>query len=374
MKKVGVTAMLLAAALILCGCTSMLERNYSSSADHVDYSVPEDSSILRAESYQALLNSILYYVSEHSGGGTIRLYNYTGNVETDLAAACSEVMETDPLGAYAVSDIDYTSTRILTYYEIDVHISYRHTIGEVAAIKPVSGQNGVRQQLADLVSNRLTHTVLRTSYFTGDAQLINSLFWLALYSDPVAAYGSPTVNTAFYPEEGSQRILEVEAQWALNDHILIRYQSNLNHTAALLTQDNPPADGTYTVEELATLLRDTLNYDPNGSQTALSALQGEPVNDLGTLLAMEYLCQLYGIEVMPVFDTAEAQTWLIIATPSGYRHLLPRDLRPANPEEAPSETPWTLPLYTDEELTALGFDWPDQLHPACVDYSGPMPE
>ena len=232
----------------------------------------------------------------------------------------------------------------------------------------------MRQQLADLVSNRLTHTVLRTSYFTGDAQLINSLFWLALYSDPVAAYGSPTVNTAFYPEEGSQRILEVEAQWALNDHILIRYQSNLNHTAALLTQDNPPADGTYTVEELATLLRDTLNYDPNGSQTALSALQGEPVNDLGTLLAMEYLCQLYGIEVMPVFDTAEAQTWLIIATPSGYRHLLPRDLRPANPEEAPSETPWTLPLYTDEELTALGFDWPDQLHPACVDYSGPMPE
>ena len=129
MKKVGVTAMLLAAALILCGCTSMLERNYSSSADHVDYSVPEDSSILRAESYQALLNSILYYVSEHSGGGTIRLYNYTGNVETDLAAACSEVMETDPLGAYAVSDIDYTSTRILTYYEIDVHISYLHTLG-----------------------------------------------------------------------------------------------------------------------------------------------------------------------------------------------------------------------------------------------------
>ena len=77
MKKAALTALLLAAACLLCGCTSMLERSYSTSADHVDYSVTEDSSILRAESYQALLNSILYYVSEHSGGGTIRLDNYT---------------------------------------------------------------------------------------------------------------------------------------------------------------------------------------------------------------------------------------------------------------------------------------------------------
>ena len=107
MKKVTLTAMLLAAAIMLCGCTAMLDRSYSSSADHVDYSVTEDSSILRAESYQALLNSILYYVSEHSGGGTIRLYNYTGNVDNDLAAAKKAVMEEDPLGAYAVSGIDY---------------------------------------------------------------------------------------------------------------------------------------------------------------------------------------------------------------------------------------------------------------------------
>ena len=192
MKKACTIALLLTMALSLCGCTAMLERSYSSSADHVDYSVPEDSSILRAESYQALLNSILYYVNEHSGGGTIRLYNYTGNVTTDLATACNEIMEQDPLGAYAVSAIDYTSTRILTYYEVDVHISYRHTVGEVAAIKPVSGQAGIREQLSKLVSDQLTHTVLRTSYFDGDTQLINTLFWLTLYSDPVAAYGAPT--------------------------------------------------------------------------------------------------------------------------------------------------------------------------------------
>lgn len=374
MKKACTIVLLLTIALSLCGCTAMLERSYSSSADHVDYSVPEDSSILRAESYQALLNSILYYVNEHSGGGTIRLYNYTGNVTTDLATACNEIMEQDPLGAYAVSAIDYTSTRILTYYEVDVHISYRYTVGEVAAIKPVSGQAGIREQLSKLVSDQLTHTVLRTSYFDGDTQLINTLFWLTLYSDPVAAYGAPIINTAFYPKEGSQRILEIEARWASNNDILSRYRNSLDEAAALLTQDNPPGGENYTVSELAKLLRSSLNYDPNGSPIASDALKGDPVNDLGALLALEYLCQLHGIEVMPVFDAAEAQTWLIVATPSGYRHLLPRDLRPAAPESDLTENAWTLPLYTDEELTALGFEWLTQLYPACVDYSGSMPE
>lgn len=373
MKKAALTAMLLAAVCLLCGCTSMLERSYSTSADHVDYSVTEDSSILRAESYQALLNSILYYVSEHSGGGTIRLYNYTGNVETDLATACKAVMEEDPLGAYAVSGIDYESTRIMTYYEVEVRISYRYTSGEVSAIKPVSGQAGVRNELSRLVDGQLSHSVLRTAYFSGDVQQVNSLFWLAFYSNPVAAYAAPDVDIAFYPEESSQRILEIQCRWPVGSALLENYQSALDSAVTHLMEATPPIAEHYTVEELAGILHSTLNYDPSGSNMALSALRGEPANDLGSLLAMEYLCQLCGIDVQPVFDNAEAQTWLIVSTPSGYRHLLPRDLRPADTDLDPEE-PWQLSLYTDEELSRMGFTWPTQLHPACVDYSGSMPE
>ena len=372
MKKASLAALALTITLALCGCASILERSYSSSTDHVDYPVTEDSSVLRAESYQALLNSILYYVGEHSGGGTIRLYNYSGNVETDLDAACKEVMEQDPLGAYAVRSIRYESTRILTYYEVELHIAYRHTLGEVAAIQPVSGQSGVRQKLADLVDNRLSHTVMRTSYFTGDTSFVSSLFWLSFYSNPVVASDDPEITVSFYPEEGSQRILEVEALWPASDHTLDLHRQALEHAAILLTAEVPPAGDQYTVEELASLLHNALTYDPSGSHTALAALQGEPVNDLGTLLAMEYLCQLYGIEATPVFDTTGAQMWLIVSTPSGYRHLLPRDLRPA--EDIDGEPVWELPLYTDEQLTDLGFTWPTQLHPTCVDYSGAVPE
>ena len=398
MKKSRILALALCAGLLLSGCDSMLERSYSSHTAHVDYSVTEDSSILRAESYQALVNSILYYVDEHAAGGTIRLYNYTGDVEADLQRACLEVTEEDPLGAYAVHRIEYDSTRILTYYEITLRISYQRTADQLVGIRTVSGLNGIRQELARTVSYNLTQSVSRTAYYDGDSDAVTDLFWLAFYGNPLAVAEIPRFSAEFYPREGTQRILELQTEWPLTAKEMRDYAADLTEAAARLTAEHPPVGEAYTPEELAALLRSVVVYDPSGSHTALAALQGEPVNDLGMLLALELLYQQAGIEVLPVADTTGAQMWLIIGTPSGYRHLLPRDLRPDEPAEPtdpeastdpeispdpessaapqpPAETePWHLPLYTDDELLAMGFTWPAWLHPVCVDYSGTLPE
>jgi len=369
-KRIRLLALLAAAALLLSGCTAMLERSYSSSAAHMDYAPAEDSSILRAESYQVLVNSMLYFVGEHVGSGTIRLHNYTGNPEADLAKARGEIMEETPLGAYAVQDIRYEITRILTYYEVKLHFAYRRTAAEVTAIRSVSGQAGLRKELDRITGSHLALTTLQTSYYGGDAQDVTDLFWLSYYSNPAMVMETPEISAVFYPEEGTQRILELQVRWSPEDAQQPDYALSLSTAAALLTQTAPPAGAQYTVEELAALLCGVVSYDPSGSQRALDALNGGAVNDLGLLLAMEYLCQQNGMEAFAVADDAGAQMWLIVSTPSGYRHLLPRDLRPA----ADPQTPLQLPLHTDEELVALGFQWPAGLHPACVDYSGTMPE
>ena len=59
--------------------------------------------------------------------------------------------------------------------------------------------------------------------------------------------------------------------------------------------------------------------------------------------------------------------WLIVSTAGGYRHLLSRGLYPAEEGEEPA--PPEKLLYTDQELTELGYEWPDSLHPACEDYT-----
>ena len=149
-----ILALTLCGAVLLSGCSAMLERSHETMSAHVDYAVTEDDSALRAESYQGLVNAILYFVNGHYNRGTIRLYNYTGDVEGDLANARDEVMYEDPLGAFSVRSLTYDTTRILTYYEVELRISYSRTVQEMAELQRVTGLSGVRQELSRLVTEQ----------------------------------------------------------------------------------------------------------------------------------------------------------------------------------------------------------------------------
>ena len=177
MKK-RLLALIACAFLLLSGCAAMLERGHETVTTHVDYAVTEDESVLRAESYQGLVNAMLYFVNGHRAEGTIRLYNYTGDVEADLANARNEVMYGDPLGAYSVRALSYDVTRILTYYEVDLRITYSRTAQEVNALREVLGLAGVRQELRQLATGQEGRAVFLASYFSGDKELVEELLEL----------------------------------------------------------------------------------------------------------------------------------------------------------------------------------------------------
>ena len=150
------------------------------------------------------------------------------------------------------------------------------------------------------------------------------------------------------------------------------YVQQLENAAAALLEANPSAEEGYTVEELAGIVRASAGgADERGTPLALDALSGEPASDFGLLMAMEYLCQQCGVEVEPV--NGSAGLWLIVATPEGYRHLLPQGLYPVEegdePEEEQEPAPQSKLLYTDQELIELGYEWPAALHPVCEDYA-----
>ena len=62
----------------------------------------------------------------------------TGDVEADLANARDEVMNQDPLGAFSIHGFTYDITRILTYYEVELRITYSRTAQEVPSYNPGS--------------------------------------------------------------------------------------------------------------------------------------------------------------------------------------------------------------------------------------------
>lgn len=375
-------------ALVLClvllplsGCAAMLERGHETVSTHVDYAVTEDESILRAETYQGLVNAMLYFVNGHRSGGTIRLYNYTGDVEADLANARNEVMYEDPLGAFAVRSLEYDTTRILTYYEVELHISYDRTSAEVRGLREVTGLAGVRQELSRLVTGQEESAAFLTAYFSGDRELVEQLLNLACLSAPeLFRHHDINVKTiSLYPETGTRRVVEIALEWSQDGDTVAEeekeYAQQLETTAAALLEANPPEGEQYTVEELAAIVRAANGgLDDRGTPLALYALSGEQASGLGLLMAMEYLCRQCSIEAEPV--SGSAGLWLIVATPEGYRHLLPQGLSfteqgeepgEGEPGDGPAQPPKL--LYTDQELTELGYTWPEALHPACEDYA-----
>ena len=378
MKK-RILALGLAAALALgSGCAAMLERSHVSSTAHEDYAVEDDAeSILRAETYQGLVNSLRYFIDEHRGGGLIRLYNYTGDVESDLAAARDAVLQ-EPVGAFAVGALSYDSTRILTYYEVKLTISYIRSAREVEAIPEVFGLSGVQQELSRLVTERQRSAVFMASYFSGDGGLVEKLFVEGIYNAP-ALFCYPAgpetdldYEISLYPETGTRRIVEVKVNWPDSDQEAAHRVEELEQIASVLLEANPPAGEDYTVEELAVLVRNAHGgEDAQGSSLARDVLSGEPAADSGLLIALEYLCHQCGIEAVTAWGEGPRQSWLIVSTPDGYRHLTVDSLY-APPEENPDgeepdgekpEIPFA--LYTDREMIELGYEWPASLYPAC---------
>ena len=122
----GMTALTL---LLNTGCSALLNRQYTYVTAH-NITAPtaeDDPSILRAESYQELVNALIYFINQGAETGTIRLYMDSEAVETDLENACLEVVQEDALGAYAVEYIKYRVDSVVTYNQADVEIVYRRS-------------------------------------------------------------------------------------------------------------------------------------------------------------------------------------------------------------------------------------------------------
>ena len=129
----GITALTL---LLTPGCSAMLNRDYVDVTTH-NTTAPTtegDPFTLRAESYQELVNVLIYFINQGVENGTVRLYMDSASVEDELEAACLEVVQEDALGAYAVEYIKYSVSPVITYSQADVQITYRRSKEQISSI------------------------------------------------------------------------------------------------------------------------------------------------------------------------------------------------------------------------------------------------
>ena len=140
MKKI-IVFLLLCGALLLSGC-GLLRREYSRTEPHsATYYEGDRRDVLRAESYQDLVNDLLLLVAAHAEEGTVWYY---AEEETDLSReaqrACAEVQQETPLGAYALDYLTYTvDDGGRGYNQLRFTAGYRRTLQQIQSIVHATG-------------------------------------------------------------------------------------------------------------------------------------------------------------------------------------------------------------------------------------------
>lgn len=168
MKKQFV-CLLMAACLLLTGCASLLDREYSVVEEHSKkYWESGAGDTLRAENYQDVVNDFLMLIDEHTEIATLRLYDEENAMiaAAVLERAAAEVQQETPLGAYAVEYITTESQPQRGYEEVTVRIGYRRTEAQVNAIVNATSTAALPDLLNAALEAEKTELAVRIGYWS----------------------------------------------------------------------------------------------------------------------------------------------------------------------------------------------------------------
>lgn len=203
-------SIVLLCCLLLTGCASILDREYRVVELHSSKFWESDADdILRAESYQDIVNDLLLLVGEYQQQATLRLYSddSEGEVASTLERAAAEVQKSTPLGAYAVGYIITESTQQHDYYEVTVRISYRRTRDQMKAIVNATSVTALEHLLSAAMDSGRKELVVRLGYWNeGDEEIVsNTMLAVEEYWELT---GTQVWTARYYPSAADAGLIE----------------------------------------------------------------------------------------------------------------------------------------------------------------------
>lgn len=208
------TALALVLALTLAGCSSLLERSWSTVTPHsAGYRDDTDREALRVESYQELVNALLMLVASREESGVVRLYGGEETERAQLAAdACSEVQQESDLGAYLLDYITYSGEAERDCYELTLSFGYRRTAEEQEALINATSTEALPDLVRAAVRDGAQGLAVRVGYFAADRDGVTEQI-LAVQTELAGLETATQLalpwEISFYPAVGDPGIVEI---------------------------------------------------------------------------------------------------------------------------------------------------------------------
>lgn len=322
--------------LLLTGCMSILEDEMLVENRHIvtpNSRLPVEQT--EVTNYDELKAALLELVIQHVETGQILYYSFDEDVQDDIELACLEIQSSDPICAYAVTNISTFSTKIVSYFEIDINIEYRHSKQQIDSIVTISNSRYLGTELLGAMSDYRDEVLIRTALRDITAVDMPGYIAATYYDYPRSIVMMPVTAVRVYPEEGDDKIFELRFGNIEQPAILRRFGESLS---GAVRRYAAAAEGDNDGEILLSLAENLIGfcaYDEgvakvisehgtqNYSATAYGALvTGSAVGE-GFAMAYKALCEELGIECIVVLGYLDRtiHAWNVVKLYGDYYHI-----------------------------------------------------
>ena len=329
----------LAIALVMLAtlpsCMTMLEDETLVETRHlVTQASRQPPSLTEVSSYDEFKAILLDLIAQRAYTGRIIYNTYDSDIRGELEKARTEILESDPIGAYAVEDIECAATKIVTYFEVDISIAYKRTKQQIDSIVHVSTLPYLRTELLSILSDYRGEAVIQSSLRGLTESDILGYIKDIYYENPRGIVMMPVAAVETYPEQGDERIFELNLGYIWPPNILASYSAGL---AGAVRRYAAAAGGENDGEILLSLAENLIgacDYDDgtakvlgghgpqNLTATAYGALvTGSAVGE-GFAMAYKALCEYLGYECKVILGYLDGMfhAWNIVELYGDYYH------------------------------------------------------
>ena len=279
-------------AIVFCGKV-VSGREFESIVPHEAQDITQ--AVPSARNYSELKKQIIALVENAQTQGIIRLYDYTEDVEEDLPRACHEVMTQWPVGAYAVDTMSLDHTRVLSYYDVQVNISYKRPTEEILSMVTANSAEEFEQAvLAALAENRSAFPVLCNYYTEKIINVAETVEELRL-NQPDTMYGIEDTRVSFFPEDGLHKVLLMEFSYyeTAEDSRMKKAQAQTVLDGIINRVDE--FNGGEQIRRLCTIISEGVeDASDRDADTPYGALVLKRASDMGLACALKQACNMLG--------------------------------------------------------------------------------
>lgn len=360
-KTLSAVAALALVCFGLTGC-GVFDKEYVQIDDYVptQQDTAESGERVTVRNFSALKQAIRELVSDGAGEGEIVFDSaYDGDAAEDMASACWQVRTQDALCAYCVDNISYELSKIVTYYEARVSVSYAVSAEKTENIIRLPYSTGLDKLIDSAFADGQTRLVVLVNRSSMSAEDMEATASAVYAENPVTAPKAPTVSVNMYSGNNMQRLYEINIRYGMNSEELAEKKTRLDAVQPFEGLDIEALDEAERALLAYEYLLDNCVISGEGQGGSIySALIERSSDSEGAALAYVELCRQLKVDCRIVYGQRDWQEhcWNIIRVNGDYYHV------DAGLSAASAETNF---LKTDQSFWE-SYRWDTASYPACT--------